>query len=114
VAVLQSGDYKKAETLFGQFTTKWSRSVYRPDALFWLGSSQYAGEKYKSAFDTQNRLIRSYPKHPRVPDAMLSVAASQAALGNLQAARNTLKKIQTQFPKTEASKEAEARLKTLR
>lgn len=114
VAALQGGDYKKAETLFSHFASEWNRSAYRPDALFWLGSAQYANEKYKTAFDTQNGLIRSYPKHPRVPDAMLSVAASQAALGNLKAARTTLKKIQTQFPKTDASKEAESRLKTLR
>lgn len=114
VNALQGGDYKKAEMLFEHFAEDWNRSAYRPDALFWLGSSQYANEKYKSAYNTQNKLIKSYPKHVRVPDAMLSVASSQAALGNLKAAGNTLRKIQRQFPKTEASKEAAARLKTLR
>ena len=114
VNALQGGNYKQAEKLFAAFAEDWNRSAYRPDALFWLGSSQYANEKYKSAYSTQNQLIKSYPKHARVPDAMLSVASSQAALGNLKAARNTLQKVQRQFPKTEASKEATARLKTLR
>lgn len=114
VMALQNGDYRTAETLFTNFVDDWNRSAYLGDALFWLGSTQYALEKYKSAYSTQNRLIKAYPKHVRVPDAMLSVASSQAALGNLKAARNTLNKVKKQFPKTEWSREAESRLKTLR
>ena len=62
----------------------------------------------------QNQLIRLYPKHPRVPDAMISVASCQAALGNVKAAAATLNKVVRQFPDSDASKTAKERLKALK
>ena len=84
------------------------------DAVYWRGSCLFALEQYKSTINVQNSLIRSYPKHPRVADAMISVASSQAALGNVKAASATLAKVIKQYPNSDAAKTAAQLQKTLK
>ena len=112
--LLKAGDYKAAVTRFTKFATDWENSPYRADALYWRGSCHFALEQYKSTINVQNQLIKQYPKHSRVPDAMISVASAQASLGNVKAAAATLKKVIKQFPDSEASKSANQLLKTLK
>ena len=114
VELLKNGDYKAAQEKFRRFAADWDQSAYRADAIYWRGSCLFATEQYKTAIDVQNQLIRLYPKHPRVPDAMISVASCQAALGNVKAAAATLNKVVRQFPDSDASKTARERLKALK
>ena len=71
-------------------------------------------EQYKTAISSQNQLIREYPKHARAADAMLLVGSSQAASGNLKAARATFQKVQKTYPDTEAAATAKSRLAALK
>lgn len=114
IELLKAGDYRKALQSFTKFATDWTQSPYRADALYWRGSCHFALEQYKSTITVQNQLIRQYAKHPRVPDAMISVASAQAALGNVKAASATLNKVVKQYPDTEAAKAAANLLKTLK
>ena len=102
VELLKAGDYKKAAAAFSTFGAEWR------------GSCLFALEQYKSTINVQNSLIRSYPKHPRVADAMISVASSQAALGNVKAASATLAKVIKQYPNSDAAKTAAQLQKTLK
>ena len=111
--LLQGGKYAQAERAFRDFTRKWTKSPYRPAALFWWGTSAFGAEHYKTAISSQNQLLRDYPKNRRVADAMLLVASSQAASGSVTAARSTLQKIVRAYPKTDAGREAAKRLKEL-
>ena len=113
VQLLQEGKFLDAEKAFKEFSTRWDKSPYRPDAIFWWGTSAFAAEHYKTAISTQNQLLREYPKSSRAPDAMMLVASSQAASGSITAARNTLNKIIRTYPNTEVAKEAGQRLKDL-
>ena len=103
--------YQLAETRgFRSFVKDWPQSPYRPDALYWLGSSAFAAEQYKTAISTQNQLLREYPKSVLAPDAMLLVASSQAASGSVNAAKATLRKVIKQYPKTSSAETAQKRL----
>lgn len=113
VQLLQEGKFLDAEKAFKEFSTRWDKSPYRPDAIFWWGTSAFTAEHYKTAISTQNQLLREYPKSSRAPDAMMLVASSQAASGSVTAARNTLNKIIRTYPNTEVAKEAGQRLKDL-
>lgn len=113
VALLQAGKYGEAERAFKAFCDKRKSSPYRTDALFWWGTSAFGAEHYKTAISTQNQLLREFPKSARAADAMLLVASSQAASGNINAAKATLQKIVKTYPKTEVAQEAQARLKEL-
>lgn len=111
--LLQDGKFARAEKAFQDFSARWPKSPYRPDALFWWGTSAFGAEHYKTAISTQNRLLKEFPKSSRAPDAMMLVASSQAAGGNVTAARSTLTKVVRTYPKSDAAKEAAARLKEL-
>ena len=110
----EQADYKKAAAAFSTFGAEWPKSAYAADAVYWRGSCLFALEQYKSTINVQNSLIRSYPKHPRVADAMISVASSQAALGNVKAASATLAKVIKQYPNSDAAKTAAQLQKTLK
>ena len=105
---------KAAAAAFSTFGAEWPKSAYAADAVYWRGSCLFALEQYKSTINVQNSLIRSYPKHPRVADAMISVASSQAALGNVKAASATLAKVIKQYPNSDAAKTAAQLQKTLK
>ena len=109
-SLLQDGRFKEALTSFRSFVKDWPQSPYRPDALYWLGSSAFAAEQYKTAISTQNQLLREYPKSVLAPDAMLLVASSQAASGSVNAAKATLRKVIKQYPKTSSAETAQKRL----
>lgn len=114
VELLKAGDYKQAASAFANFVNDWPKSPYAPDAVYWRGSCLFALEQYKNTINVQNSLIHNYSKHPRVPDAMISVASSQAALGNVKAAAATLAKVIKQYPDTDAAKTAARLQKTLK
>lgn len=113
VLLLQDGKFKEAEAAFKRFTTDYRGSAYRADALFWLGTSAFAAEHYKTAISAQNQLLREYPKSSRAADAMMLVASSQAASGSITASKSTLQKIIKTYPNTEVAAEARNRLKQL-
>ena len=109
----QDGKFTQAEKAFQDFSARWPKSPYRPDALFWWGTSAFGAEHYKTAISTQNRLLKEFPKSSRAPDAMMLVASSQAAGGNITATKSTLTKVVRTYPKSDAAKEAASRLKEL-
>jgi TolA-binding protein len=51
----------------------------------------------------QQRLIKSFPKHDKRADAMLSLARVQARLKQNAAARETLDQLIAQYPKSKAA-----------
>ena len=61
-----------------------------------------------------NKMIRQFPDHARVPDAMLAKAAALESLGRKKEAASTLAQVQKKFPGTEAAALAAERQKGLR
>lgn len=114
VLLLQDGKFGEAEKAFKAFNAKWTKSPYRPDALFWWGTCAFGAEHYKTAISTQNQLLREFPKSARAADAMMLVASSQAASGNVNAAKSTLAKIVRAYPGTDVARDAQARLKDMK
>ena len=57
-AKLQEEDLKPALAALKDFVTRYPRSVYKAEALFWWGSTAFALEQYKTTMTVQNRLIR--------------------------------------------------------
>ena len=107
-AKLQEEDLKPALAALKDFVTRYPRSVYKAEALFWWGSTAFALEQYKTTMTVQNRLIRECPKSARVPDAMLSVGSAQAALGNVKAASATFSKVIRNHPDRKPPRSQEA------
>ncbi|MEY3848442.1 MAG: hypothetical protein RL615_1432 [Pseudomonadota bacterium] len=87
----QDGNLKKADAGFQAFVKKYPNSPYWPLAQFWLGNSEYAQKDYKSAIATLQSMVKRYPLHGRVPDALLTLANPDAEAADL--AKQALKRL---------------------
>ncbi len=110
----QGGNLKKAEDAFAAFTAKYPKSPYLPLALYWSGNSKYANKDYAGAITQLQNLIKKYPNHPRVPAAMVTLGNSQLESGNKAAAKKTFSDIVAKYPDTEAAKDAQQLLATIK
>jgi tol-pal system protein YbgF len=90
---------------------KYPTSPYLPLALFWLGNTKYALKDYSGAITQLQAFVKRFPKHPRVPAALLTIANCQLESGNKTAARKTFNEIINDYPDSEATKQAQQVLK---
>jgi tol-pal system protein YbgF len=106
LAAFQAGQLKKADAGFTGFVRKYNASPYLPLALYWLGNTKYALKEYPGAITQLQALIKTYPKHPRIPAAMLTLGNCQLESGNKTAARKTYGDLIANYPDTEVAVEA--------
>ena len=113
LATVREGDIAQAQDGLVAFVKHYPQSRYKPSALFWLGSVQYALHNYLDAEVNFRALVTAEPSHLRAPDALLSVADCQVELMNVKAARRTLQDVVEAYPDSEAADVAEERLTKL-
>ena len=113
VSAFRSGDYRSAARSFREFAAHYPGSAYGAAAQFWLGSSYFARKEYSAAVVAQRTLISRFPDSPHVPEALLNMAASETAMGEVRSARVTLQRIVHDFPGTDFAKLAQHRLAAL-
>jgi len=110
LALFRKGDFVNSANGFVDFLTRNPMSGYRPTALFWLGTAQYATKDCKSATTNFRNLISVAPDHMRVPESMLSIANCQLEAKDTKGARKTLEDLVAAYPNTDAATAAKDRL----
>jgi tol-pal system protein YbgF len=110
----QDGQLKKADAGFQNFSKKYPDSPYWPLAQFWLGNSEYAQKDYKNAIADLQSLIKRYPLHVRVPDALLTIANSQIESNQKPAGKKTLETLIAKYADTDAAVLAKQALKRIK
>jgi tol-pal system protein YbgF len=110
LALFRKGDFVNSANGFVDFLTRNPMSGYRPTALFWLGTAQYATKDCKSATTNFRNLISIAPDHMRVPESLLSIANCQLESKDTKAARKTLEDLIAAYPNTDAATAAKDRL----
>ena len=111
--LLASGATEAAAAAFDEFSRRFPESALRPWALNFEGAAHYLRKNYKSSISALSELYKKYPAHTRVPESLLTLAASQAESGQTRAARNTLNLLLKQFPNTAQAATAKKRLAAL-
>lgn len=114
LAVFRKGDFSNAQVVFLDFLNRYSGSGYRPSALFWLGSAQYALKDYKDAQANFRALVQQASDHVRAPEALLALANCQLELKENKAAKKTLEELLASYPASEAAGAAKDRLSRLK
>ncbi len=104
------GNYQVAITQFRGFMEQFPQSQLTPSAQYWVGNGHYALRDYKAAISAQERVVATWPDNAKASDAMLNIASSQAELGDLNGARQTLRAVVDKYPKTPAADQARQRL----
>jgi tol-pal system protein YbgF len=110
----KQGDFPRAQTLLGNFVSRFPVSGYLDSALFWLGNAQYATRDYKESINTFRSLLARSAEHPRAPEAVLSIANCQVELKDTKTARKTLTDLIKNYPQSEAAVAAKERLLVLK
>ena len=110
----QDGNLKKSDTAFEEFVKKYPDSPYWPLAQFWLGNSNYAQKDYKGAILALQAMIKRYPLHARIPDALLTLANSQIESGQKAAGKKTLEQLLEKHSDSEAAGHVKQALKRLK
>jgi tol-pal system protein YbgF len=110
----KQGDFALAQTLLGNFVSRFPTSGYSNSALFWLGNAQYATRDYKESINTFRALLARNAEQPRAPEAVLSIANCQVELKDVKAARKTLTDLIKTYPQSEAAVAAKERLLVLK
>lgn len=112
--LFQNNDIKNALQAFQNFSQRYPDSVYLPLVQFWTGNIFYAQRHYKEALATLHNMIKKFPQHPKIPDALSVVGSCQLESGQKQQARKTFSTIIAQYPDSEAASLAKQRLKDLK
>ncbi len=114
MALFKAAEYKNASAAFSGFTVNYPQSAYVGSAHYWLGNSYYAQRDCKNTITSLQLLVKSYPDHPKTPDAMLNIAACQLELKDKPASKKTLEAVMKYYPDTEAAQAAKSRLPSVK
>jgi len=114
LTLFRQGDYDLAATALQSFRKRFPESGYTDSVLFWLGNALYGQRSYQEAIGSFQLMVSRSADHPRVPEALLSIANSQIELKDNRAARATLDRLIKEHPDTDAARAGRERLALLR
>jgi len=110
----KDGSPVKAELLLTQFSATYPSSPYWPVAQYWLSVSKYASKDYKGAIAAGNALIKTFPDHPRVPQALLNIANCYFESNQKAEGRKTLEQLIKSFPESKSAETARVTLSKIK
>jgi tol-pal system protein YbgF len=113
-ALVRSGDFTGAVGGLSVFLRRYPQSGYADAARYWLGNAHYGKKELREAIAAFRGFIAMSPEHPRVPEAMLAIANSQAESKDVRGARFTLAELVKLHPTSEAAQAARERLAVLK
>lgn len=106
--------YQNAVNAFQEFLTNYPQSVHVANIRYWMGNSYFVLKDYKASLESYQQLVGKFDEHPKVVDALFSIADCQELLRDKEAAKQTLKLVMQKYPNTEAATKAKKRLATFK
>ena len=111
---LLKGGNASARSAFNELITKYPKSEYVPEAMFYTAQA-YAAERNLTAADAEySSLIAKYPTSPRVPTAMYKRALQMQAAKKNAEAKKVYQDIIKRFPRSDEAALADERLQSMR
>jgi len=111
---LLKGGNAAARSAFNELITKYPKSEYVPEAMFYTAQA-YAAERNLTAADAEySSLIAKYPSSPRVPTAMYKRALQLQASKKNAEAKKLYQEIIKRFPRSDEAALADERLQSMR
>jgi tol-pal system protein YbgF len=104
--LMTAGQYADARAAFAEFIAKYPQSDLADNAQYWIGECYYSQKDFKEAAGAFKAVSEHFPFGNKVPDALYKEALCERQLGDEDAAKGTLGKLQEQFPDSEAATKA--------
>lgn len=111
-ALMQNGDYDRAEAAFQDFLARHGSSPRAPEARYWLGKVLQNRQAHADAATSYIGAIRGWPTTSWAPDATLELARTLIALKKPADACQALNELTKRYPKASAA--VQSRAKTAR
>lgn len=112
-AYIKSKSYPQAVSAFQDFLTAYPESDLIPNAHYWLGELFLLDRNHQQAITSFNRVVSDHSAHPKAADAMVKLGIVNLELGKPVEASQIFNQVKAQFPRSAASRIAEARLNAL-
>src|SRR3989441_560943 len=108
------GHYDVALTSFRLFLVQYPDSPLVPNAHFWMGECYVRAHDYERGLEQYEHVVRKYPKSTKAAPALYRKAMTFLELNNKEAAKSALRQLIADYPKSEDSQRAKAKLASLR
>jgi len=108
------GRYDVALTSFRLFLIQYADSPLIPNAHFWMGECYVRARDYERGLEEYERVVKNYPKSAKAATALYRKAMAFLELNNKEAAKSALRQLIADYPKSADSKQAKAKLASLR
>ena len=105
--------YEPAAMAFEQFLVSFPDSELADNAQYWLAESHYVTKKFETALGEFEAVIEKFPRSRKVPDALLKMGYCSYELKRWGAARESLQRVQAEYPETTAARLAGQRLQRM-
>jgi tol-pal system protein YbgF len=108
---LRAGANDAAAKSFREFVRRWPRHDLADNAQYWLGECFYAQKRYAEAAPEFRAVVDRWPLANKAPDALLKLGFCLAAMGDEARARDVLSQVGQSYPRTDAARLAEVKLR---
>jgi tol-pal system protein YbgF len=108
------GRYDEALTSFRSFLVQYPDSPLTPNAHFWMGECYVRARDYERGLEQYEHVLKKYPKSAKAATALYRKAMAFLELNNKAAAKLALRQLIADYPKSEDSQRAKAKLASLK
>jgi tol-pal system protein YbgF len=108
--LLKDRQYEAAASAFMQFLNVFPDSKLANNAQYWLAETYFVTQKFTKALNEFEIVISKYLNSRKAPDALLKIGYCYYELKDWDAARESLIRVQMEFPNTTAARLAGQRL----
>ena len=108
--LLQKHNVPMAQVLFSDFIQEFPDHKLADNAMYWLGECSYTTAQYEEAANIFKRLVQTYPKGQKVPDALLKTGYSYLSIDDVSQANIYFKQVITRYPFSPAADKAQKKL----
>ncbi len=99
--------------MFQQFLSQYPDSNLVPNAHFWIAECYVKKRDYQRSLTAYEQVIRNHPKSGKASIALYRKALVLLELNDKPAAKTALKRLITDYPRSEESKQARIKLGSL-
>jgi tol-pal system protein YbgF len=111
--LVRQGQCAQAAVKLREFIRRNPKSDLADNAQYWIGACYFYQKEYGPAARELSDLMLRYPKGDKVPAALLMLADAFAASGETTDAKLVLRKLATEYPRTEEAEQAKQKLQAL-
>lgn len=112
-AAYKSGALDQSINLFEDFLSKFPKSEFSSNAVYWIGEARFSQGRFDEAVLQFDRIIKEFPGSKKELNSLLRQGQAFEKMGDSRSARIIYQKILSDYPHTAQARIAATRIKAL-